>query len=94
MTSITYTHTSIQTSTQSVLSPPGWLGEVVLIVEHLRKLGVLAAINEQVAAGNKTRGITGEKDGRRGNFLRVPEAAKQVLCADLLPGRLEAAIPI
>ena len=28
--------------------PPSWLGEVVLIVEYLRKLGVLAAMNEQV----------------------------------------------
>src|SRR5215471_10701544 len=57
MTSITYTHTSIQTSTQSVLSPPGWLGEVVLIVEHLRKLGVLAAINEQVRFARRRFGL-------------------------------------
>ena len=57
MTSITYTHTRIQTSTQSVLSPPGWLGEVVLIVEHLRKLGVLAAINEQVRFARRRFGL-------------------------------------
>lgn len=48
MTSIVYSAASIQTSSQSVPSPPCWLGEVVLIVEHLRKLGVLSAISEQV----------------------------------------------
>ncbi len=57
MTSITYTHTSIQTSSQSVLTPPCWLGEVVLIVEYLRKLGVLAAINEQVRFARRRFGL-------------------------------------
>jgi hypothetical protein len=57
MTSITYTHTSIQTSSQSVLTPPCWLGEAVLIVEYLRKLGVLATINEQVRFARRRFGL-------------------------------------
>src|SRR6266496_1905545 len=48
MTSIADSSVSIQTSSESVPSTPCWLGEVVLIVEHLRKQGVLAAINERV----------------------------------------------
>jgi hypothetical protein len=38
----------IQTSSQSVPSTPSWFGEVALIVEHLRKQGVLSAICERV----------------------------------------------
>jgi len=38
----------IQTSSQSVLSTPSWFGEATLIVEHLRKQGVLSAISERV----------------------------------------------
>src|SRR5712692_3885582 len=38
----------IQTSSQSVPSTPSWFGEVALIVEHLCKQGVLAAIDERV----------------------------------------------
>jgi hypothetical protein len=48
MTSIADSSVRIQTSSEVVPSTPGWLGEVVLIVEHLRKQGVLAAINEHV----------------------------------------------
>ena len=48
MTSIADSLVSIQTSSESVPSTPCWLGEVVLIVEHLRKQGILAAINERV----------------------------------------------
>src|SRR5712691_9203886 len=48
MTSIADSSVSIQTSSESVPSPPCWLGEVVLLVEHLRKQGVLAAIDERV----------------------------------------------
>jgi hypothetical protein len=48
MNSITDVAISIQTSPESVLSTPCWLGEVVLIVQHLRKLGVLDAITSQV----------------------------------------------
>ena len=45
-----YTDSSviIQISSESVPTPPCWLGEVVLLVEHLRKQGVLAAIDERV----------------------------------------------
>jgi hypothetical protein len=38
----------IQTSSQSVHSTPSWFGEATLIVEHLRKQGVLSAISERV----------------------------------------------
>jgi hypothetical protein len=38
----------IQTAAHSVPSTPPWFGEVTLIVEHLRKQGVLAAISERV----------------------------------------------
>jgi hypothetical protein len=48
MTSITDSLVIIQTSSESVPSTPCWLGEVVLIVEHLRKFGVLDAITSQV----------------------------------------------
>jgi hypothetical protein len=41
MTSIADSSVIIQTSSESVPSTPCWLGEVVLIVEHLRKQGVL-----------------------------------------------------
>jgi hypothetical protein len=39
---------SIQTSSQSVRSTPSWFGEVALMVEHLRKQGILSAICERV----------------------------------------------
>jgi hypothetical protein len=48
MTSIADSSVIIQTSSESVPSTPCWLGEVVLIVHHLRKLGVLDAITSQV----------------------------------------------
>ncbi len=48
MTSIAYSSVSIQVSSQSAPSPPPWFGEVALIVHHLRKQGVLAAISERV----------------------------------------------
>jgi hypothetical protein len=38
----------IQTSSQSVLATPSWFGETTLIVAHLRKQGVLTALNERV----------------------------------------------
>ena len=38
----------IQTSPQSVPTPPSWFGEVTLLVEHLRKRGVLTKIDEHV----------------------------------------------
>ena len=48
MTSITDSSMIIQTSCESVPSPPCWLGEVVFIVSHFRKFGVLDAISSQV----------------------------------------------
>src|SRR5437764_8434802 len=48
MSSIADSSVIIQTSSESVPSLPCWLGEIVLLVEHLRKQGVLAAINEHV----------------------------------------------
>jgi hypothetical protein len=48
MNSIADSAVIIQTSSRSVPSPPSWFGEVALIVEHLRKQGVLTAINERV----------------------------------------------
>jgi hypothetical protein len=38
----------IQSSSESIPSTPSWFGEVVLIVEHLRKQGVLTKIGEGV----------------------------------------------
>src|SRR6266566_95630 len=48
MTSIADSSVIIQISSESVPSSPCWLGEVVLVVEHLRKQGVLSAICEHV----------------------------------------------
>ncbi len=48
MTSIAYSPVSIQTSSQAAPLPPPWFGEVVLIVAHLRKQGVLDAITQRV----------------------------------------------
>jgi hypothetical protein len=48
MTSIADSAVITQTSSRTVPSPPSWFGEVALIVEHLRKQGVLTAISERV----------------------------------------------
>jgi hypothetical protein len=48
MNSIADGSVSIQTTSRSVPSTPSWFGEVALIVEHLRKQGVLSAICERV----------------------------------------------
>src|SRR6266702_3717261 len=48
MTSIAYSPVNIQASPHSVPSVPDWFGEVTLIVHHLQRQGVLAAIEEQV----------------------------------------------
>src|SRR4030088_2993180 len=48
MNSIADTTVMIQTTSQSVPTTPSWFGEVALIIEHLRKQGVLSAICEQV----------------------------------------------
>src|SRR5712691_2063274 len=48
MTSIADGSVSIQTTSRSVPSTPSWFGEVALIVEHLRKQGVVSKICERV----------------------------------------------
>src|SRR2546430_3711978 len=48
MTSIADGSMHIQTSAESVPSPPSWFGEVVLMTAHLRKHNVLAKISERV----------------------------------------------
>ena len=48
MTTIAYSSVNIQTSAPSVPLIPAWFGEITLIVHHLQRQGVLAAIEEQV----------------------------------------------
>ena len=48
MTSIAYSLVNIQTSSYSVPSTPSWFGEVVLIIEYLRKQGVLSKLGERM----------------------------------------------
>jgi len=48
MTSIADGSVIIQTSSESLPSPPSWFGEVVLIAAHLRQHGVLSKISERV----------------------------------------------
>ena len=48
MTSIAYASVNIQTSSRSSPAMPPWFGEVVLLVSHLRKQGILDAISTQV----------------------------------------------
>src|SRR5260370_2995483 len=48
MTNIADEAVIIQASSESVPSPPSWLGEVALIVGYLRKQGVLTKISEHV----------------------------------------------
>ena len=47
---------SIQPSAKSVLSTPSWFGEATLIVEHLRKQGVLSAISARVRLARRRFG--------------------------------------
>jgi hypothetical protein len=48
MTSIADGAVIIQTSAETVPSPPSWFGEVALMAAHLRKHGVLTRISERV----------------------------------------------
>jgi len=48
VSSITHSPVTIQTSSQSVPSTPGWYGEAALIAHYLRCQSVLSAIEEQV----------------------------------------------
>ena len=73
MTSIAYSPVSIQTSEHSAPLPAPWFGEVVLLVAHLRKQGVLAAISEQVGFARRRFG-RGSRDRLCGGALRLPSA--------------------
>lgn len=70
MTTITDSPVNIQTSVQSVPSMPDWFGEVTLISHHLRRHGVLAAIEEQVRFARR-RGLSlrGHRFSRRTSRL-------------------------
>jgi hypothetical protein len=48
MTSIADGAVSIQTASVSVPSTPSWFGEVVLLITHLKKQGVLAKFCERI----------------------------------------------
>ncbi len=48
MSSIVDSSVNIQTSSKSVPSIPSWFGEVVLMAHYLRRVGVLAALEERV----------------------------------------------
>jgi len=48
MISIANGSVSIQTSSESVPSPPYWLGEVAYITHSLRSQGILSAMAERV----------------------------------------------
>jgi hypothetical protein len=48
MNSIADVSVCIQTSEESVPSPPSWFGEITLLASHLQRQGVLVAISEQV----------------------------------------------
>jgi hypothetical protein len=56
MTSIADGSMHIQTSAESVPSPPSWFGEVVLMTAHLRKHNVLAKISERVCFARRRFG--------------------------------------
>ncbi len=56
MTSIAHPSVSIQTSSRSVPVPPPWLGEVALLVHHLRKQGVLDTISAHVRVARRRFG--------------------------------------
>ena len=48
MTSIADSAVIIQTSSQSAPALPPWFGEVCMLAQYLRKLGLLEAISERV----------------------------------------------
>jgi hypothetical protein len=56
MTSIADGSVHIQTSSESVPSPPSWFGEVVLMAAHLRKHDVLTKISEEVCFSRRRFG--------------------------------------
>ena len=56
MSRIAVADVSIQTSPQSVPSPPSWFGEIVLVVTYLKKQGVLTKLREDVRFARKRFG--------------------------------------
>ena len=56
MSSIADSALHIQTSSQSIPSPPSWFGEVTIMAHYLRRIGVLAAISERVRFGRRRFG--------------------------------------
>jgi hypothetical protein len=92
MTSIADGSAHIQTSAESVPSTPSWFGEVVLIVGHLRKQGILSKISERVRFARRRFGhyevidflavLFGYAERRRthpGSFLRETPALRRPL---------------
>ncbi len=65
MTSIADSAVMIQTSSQSVPCPPPWFGEVGVMAEYLRKLGIIDAISEHVCFAR----------GRAGHYPRDAQRA-------------------
>ena len=47
---------AIQTTSESNLSTPCWFGEVVLIVEYLRKQSILSKISEEIRVARRRFG--------------------------------------
>src|SRR5437763_1250731 len=56
MSSITSSHVDIQTSPQSVPSPPSWLGAVAVVAQYLIHLGLLEKIVQEVRFSRKRFG--------------------------------------
>ena len=90
MTSIADGSVRIQTSPESILSTPSWFGEVVLLVTHLKKQGVLTKLCERVRFARRRFGryevsdflavLAGLCDQRRahpGGVLREPPAHRR-----------------
>ena len=93
MTSIADGSVIIQTSSRSVPSTPSWFGEVALIVEHLRKQGVLDAICERVRFARRRF----PRDAQRAVLLQVKWLQIGLYCipgfdtkVEPLPGRESA----
>jgi hypothetical protein len=56
MTSIIDSSVQIHTSSEVAPCPPSWFGEVVLLITHLKKQGVLTKLCERVRFARKRFG--------------------------------------
>lgn len=86
MSSSTSVSVVIQTSSESAPAPPAWFGEVVLIVEYLRKHGVLTKISEGIRFARR----------RFGHYEIIDFLAVQIALCDQWrahPGRVLQASP-